>query len=204
MVGSHSCAVTTAGAVKCWGSNGRGGWATGCSRPRPVGCHARRRHRLTSGVTACGMASRPWARRSLQPLRDVPRNSDKCLDVVYASADAGRRSSSALPWRANQQWRLQPVSNGAVRIIAHHGQVLAIYGGLVDDVRPTNQFPWHGGDNQRWTIEPASNSYLFIVARHSGKVLDVELRRWTTATVIQYTVDGGANQQWLLRAVAPN
>jgi hypothetical protein len=136
----------------------------------------------------------------------VSRNSDKCLDVAYASAEA---RASVIQWichgGANQQWRLEPVSDGAVRIIAHHsGQVLDVYGGLVDDVTPIIQFPWHGGDNQRWTVEPASNGYVFIVARHSGKVLDVESRSMDDgARVIQYTVHGGANQQWLLRAVAP-
>ena len=136
----------------------------------------------------------------------VSRNSDKCLDVAYASADA---RASVIQWichgGANQQWRLEPVSDGAVRIIAHHGgQVLDVYGGLVDDVTPIIQFPWHGGDNQLWTVEPAANGYVFIVARHSGKVLDVERGSMDDgARVIQYTVHGGANQQWLLRAVAP-
>jgi hypothetical protein len=136
----------------------------------------------------------------------VSRNSDKCLDVAYASAEA---RASVIQWIChggpNQQWRLEPVSDGAVRIIAHHsGQVLDVYGGLMDDVTPIIQFPWHGGDNQRWTVEPASNGYMFIVARHSGKVLDVEGGSLDDgARVIQYTVHGGANQQWLLRAVAP-
>ena len=136
----------------------------------------------------------------------VSRNSDKCLDVSYASTEA---AASVIQWichgGANQQWRLEPVGGDAFRIVAHHsGQVLDVYGGLVDDVTPIIQFPWHGGDNQLWTIEPASNGYVFIVARHSGKVLDVEGGSMDDgARVIQYTGHGGANQQWLLRAVAP-
>jgi hypothetical protein len=136
----------------------------------------------------------------------VSRNSDKCLDVAYASAEA---RASVIQWichgGANQQWRLEPVSDGTVRIIAHHsGQVLDVYGGLVDDVTPIIQFPWHGGDNQLWTLEPAANDYVFIVARHSGKVLDVKRGSMDDgARVIQFTLHGGANQQWLLRAVAP-
>jgi hypothetical protein len=48
----------------------------------------------------------------------------------------------------------------------------------------------------------ASNGYVRIVARHSGKALDVEFASPDDgARVIQYTVHGGANQQWLLRAV---
>ena len=83
--------------------------------------------------------------------------------------------------------------------------MLDVYSGLVDDVTPTIQFPWHGGDNPRWTIEPACDGYLFVVARHSGKVLDVKRGSMDDgARVIQFTVHGGANQQWLLRAVAPN
>jgi hypothetical protein len=136
----------------------------------------------------------------------VSRISDKCLDVAYASADA---RASVIQWSchrgANQQWRLVPVRDGAVRIIAHHsGQVLDVDGGLADDVTPIIQYPWHGGANQLWTVEPASNGYVFIVARHSGKVLDVERGAMDDgARVIQYTGHGGANQQWLLRAVAP-
>jgi uncharacterized repeat protein (TIGR03803 family) len=136
----------------------------------------------------------------------VSRNSGKCLDVYGASTDA---VAPIIQWAChggpNQLWRLDPVSDGAVRIIAHHsGQVLDVYGGLVDDVTPVIQYPWHGGDNQRWTVEPASNGFMFIVARHSGKVLDVESGSMDDgARVIQYTGHGGANQQWLLRAVAP-
>ena len=106
---------------------------------------------------------------------------------------------------ANQQWRLEPAGGGAVRILARHsGQVLDVYGALLDDVIPIIQWPAHGGDNQAWTLEPASNGYVFIVARHSGKVLDVDGGSMDDgARVIQYTVHGGANQQWLLHAVAP-
>jgi probable HAF family extracellular repeat protein len=136
----------------------------------------------------------------------VSRNSDKCLDVSYASTEA---AASVIQWTChggeNQQWRLESVSDGVFRIIARHsGQVLDVYRGLVDDVIPTIQYPWHGGDNQQWTLEPASNGYVFIVARHSGKVLDVEGGSvHDGARVIQYTRHGGANQQWLLHAVAP-
>jgi alpha-tubulin suppressor-like RCC1 family protein len=200
----HTCAVTTAGGAKCWGYNGDGalGDGTFMSRATPVDVSG-----LTSGVAAL------W---DGEPIVDEPipsifyeivsRNSDKCLDVTYASAEA---AASVIQWichgGANQQWRLEPVSDGAFRIIAHHsGQVLDVYGGLVDDVTPIIQYPWHGGDNQLWTVEPASNGYVFIVARHSGKVLDVESGSMDDgARVIQYTIHGGANQQWLFRAVAP-
>ena len=206
----HSCAVTTAGAAKCWGSNGRGALGNGMFTTSPpfgiatpgdvIG--------LTSGVAAL-WDGEPIVSETIPSTfyEIVSRNSDKCLDVAYASAEA---RASVIQWichgGANQQWRLEPVSDGAVRIIAHHsGQVLDVYGGLVDDVTPIIQFPWHGGDNQLWTVEPASNGYVFIVARHSGKVLDVERGSMDDgARVIQYTVHGGANQQWLLRAVAPN
>ena len=76
----------------------------------------------------------------------------------------------------NQQWRLEPAGGGAVRIIARHsGQVLDVFGALLDDVTPIIQWPVHGGDNQVWTLEPASEGYVRIVARHSGKAMDVEL-----------------------------
>ena len=53
-------------------------------------------------------------------------------------------------------------------------------------------------------FQPAPDGYVRIVAQHSGKAMDVEFASPDDgARVIQYTPHGGANQQWLVRAVAP-
>jgi len=132
----------------------------------------------------------------------VSRASGKCLDVFGASTEP---AAQVIQWIChggeNQQWRLEPVGGGAVRIIARHsGQVLDVFGALIDDVTPIIQWPAHGGENQLWTIEPTSQGYVRIVARHSGKALDVEGASLDDgARIIQYTPHGSANQDWLLR-----
>ena len=76
--------------------------------------------------------------------------------------------------RINSGGSSRPAAAPSGIIARHSGQVLDVYGALVDDVTPIIQWPAHGGDNQAWTLEPASDGYVRIVARHSGKVLDVE------------------------------
>lgn len=57
----------------------------------------------------------------------------------------------------------------------------------------------YGGTNQQWYLRPNGDGYFTIVSHDSGLVADDY--NWDAtdgAKVVQYTVGGGANQQWQL------
>jgi uncharacterized repeat protein (TIGR03803 family) len=85
------------------------------------------------------------------------RHSGQCLDVHgEATVDAAPVIQWSCHGGANQQWRIEPVANGAVRLIARHSGKALDIGGLVEDLAPAIQYRWHGGENQQWTLRYAA------------------------------------------------
>jgi hypothetical protein len=53
----------------------------------------------------------------------------------------------------NQQWRMEPTSDGYVRFVARHsGKVLDVEGASLDDGARVIQYTGHGGANQQWRL----------------------------------------------------
>jgi hypothetical protein len=101
-------------------------------------------------------------------------HSDKVVDVWHAS---GEELAPVIQFEEtggdNQWWRLEPLADGYVRIVAvHSGLVLDVKEASLDAGAAIIQFPWNGGDNQRWRIDPVGDANR-IIAKHSGMVLDV-------------------------------
>jgi hypothetical protein len=130
--------------------------------------------------------------------------SGKVLDVQGGVTDDG---AAIIQWPshggANQQWKIEPVGRGYVRIVSRlSGKVLDVAGGVTDDGATIIQWPWHGGDNQLWRIEKACDGYVRIISKLSGKALDVQGGVTDEgAAIIQWPWHGGDNQLWRLEHV---
>jgi Thaumatin family/Ricin-type beta-trefoil lectin domain-like len=109
----------------------------------------------------------------------INENSGKCVD----DAEWGTVNGSIVQQygcgnhQANQQWRLQPTSDGYYRIISRHAPslVLDVAGGPNATNAGVKVHLWgdHGGTNQQWKPVDLGGGYYKLVARHSGKCLDV-------------------------------
>ncbi|MDD7942028.1 RICIN domain-containing protein [Actinomycetospora lutea] len=133
----------------------------------------------------------------------IASHSRQVLDVRGESLAAG---AEIIQWPYhggdNQQFRLEALGDGHVRIVANHsGKVLDVTGGSTASGAAVIQWDWHGGDNQRFRLEPAGAGHVRVVAKHSGKVLDVTGASGAAgARIIQWDAHGGNNQRWRLRA----
>ncbi len=85
---------------------------------------------------------------------DTSRHSGLCLDVANASLVDGAPVVQ-FPWHGgyNQQWRIEPVSNGWNRIVNRNsGKCLDVRGGSAESQAIVQQFNCQSGDNQLWRI----------------------------------------------------
>ncbi len=133
--------------------------------------------------------------------RLVNRNSGKVLDVNGAStADGARVIQWTWTGATNQQWTLAPNPDGSYRLRAvNSGKVLdspsgSAQGAALDQSTDTNS------DTQWWKLVPASTSgYYRLVNVHNGWCADVSGGSTADgASVIQWPVNTGANQEWQL------
>src|SRR5262249_1612722 len=130
------------------------------------------------------------------PFQLVNFNSGKCLDVAWASRNAGAAiDQRSCTLGANQRWDswTVPRGNGVVMINAWSGQCLDIPGGSLADGAQLQQFPCHGFGNQQFTsrINFLLGSFRFRNV-NSSKCLDVP--NGSTANgvrVQQYTCGSG-------------
>ncbi|GAB3805764.1 glycosyl hydrolase family 95 catalytic domain-containing protein [Micromonospora zhanjiangensis] len=167
----------------------------------PLGGFARRvtltagvRTQLTVGLSGGGPD--PGA----GTVRLVNRNSGKVLDVNGGSTADGA-TVIQWPWSgaANQRWRLLANSDGSYRLSSvASGKVLTSTG---DNQGATLvQSTDTNGANQCWKLTPAATAgYQRLVNVRTGLCADVEGGSGADgARVIQWSANGGANQEWQL------
>jgi len=128
------------------------------------------------------------------------KSSGKVLDIAI-SATGGRENGLRLQqwaWHGgeNQQFRIDNLPGGFVRIIAvHSGKALDVpLSSATVDGAKLQQWDSHGRENQQFTLSPMGRYYK-IVCRSSGKVLDVEAMSANNGAAIQqWTSLSGDNQ----------
>ncbi|MCX5263123.1 alpha-L-fucosidase [Streptomyces sp. NBC_00199] len=161
-------------------------------------------------VTVTGLPAGAWASiRSLEvydrpftadlgTYKLVNRNSGKVLDVADAStADGAGLIQYAWTGGANQQWTLLPNADGSFRLVnVKSGKVLQSPGSTQS--AGLNQAPDSGSDSQWWKLVPsAASGYHRLVDVRTGWAADVAGGSTADrASVIQWPVSGGANQDW--------
>ncbi len=131
----------------------------------------------------------------------VSFSSLKVLDVAGNSRTAG---TGVIQWSwtggGNQQWRLEPVGNGAYRIVSVvTGMVLDVGGASKLDGAGVIQWPWTGALNQQWAVYsfPANQNVLVFVSMNSGLVLETDGGSAADgARITQGSFRGGLNQVW--------
>ncbi|WP_225634656.1 RICIN domain-containing protein [Streptomyces solaniscabiei] len=127
-----------------------------------------------------------FAKSTVRPLISI--NSGLALDVKDVSTANGAPIHQ-WPWWGgnNQKFRMEPTSNGYVRLVAvHSGKVLDVKDVSTANGTPVHQWEWWGGGNQQFLPEVYVGD-IKLTARHSGRVL--EIRDFST-------VEGGLCQQW--------
>ena len=135
----------------------------------------------------------------------IARHSGKCLDVSGASTEP---NVAAVQWDcqavADQQWSLETLPGGDVRLTARHsGLALEVLDGSLDDLAPVVQNTVRDAPQQQWILASVGDGYSSLINRHSSRALDVLAESTESgAAVIQYFAHLHANQQWLLREVA--
>ena len=135
----------------------------------------------------------------------VARHSGKCADVKAVSSDDGARLQQwSCHGGANQQWRVEAVTDGWVRLVAQHsGKCMDVTDWSVENGTELQQWACTGGENQQWTLRGTEDGYVIIESRSSGRVLDVSgALQDDGAPIVQYSSHAGVNQQWLLRPAA--
>ncbi|MCD9880838.1 RICIN domain-containing protein [Streptomyces guryensis] len=166
-------------------------------------------------VTVTGLPAGAWASIRTLEVYDRPfsadlgtyklinRNSTKVLDVADASTADGA-GLIQWPWTGgtNQQWTLLPNTDGSFRLRnIKSGKVLQ----SPDSTQGATltQGSDIGDDTQGWKLVPSTTSgYYRLVNVHTGWCADISgASTANRASVIQWPVTGGANQDWQLVAL---
>ncbi|ULR48551.1 RICIN domain-containing protein [Streptomyces deccanensis] len=137
-----------------------------------------------------------FARSPVRPLHS--KFSDKVLDVEGISNVDGAKVQIWDYWGGgNQRWRMEPVGDGYVRLIAQHvDKVMDVEGISTAQGARLHQWKWWGGDNQRFLPEVYGGTHIKLTAKHSGKVLEVESDVLGAPVYQGGWVDGHSRQLW--------
>jgi len=154
----------------------------------------------TDNVTYRWPAFAPRAQAKPQTTLFVSQNSGLALSISGSSKSEGAvTDQSDWVWGGNQQWRLESVAEGLVKIVnVNSGLVLDVDHASTMNGAKVHQWSWHDGANQKWRLESAGDLDMYrIVSLSSGKVLDVSDRsRNTGAVVSQWVWLNAPNQKW--------
>lgn len=138
----------------------------------------------------------------------VNRYNGMCLDVAYASQDAGAQVVQASCWGGlNQRWTIQYYDTDwwtgrhYYRLVAaHSGQCLDVDHGSQYDGARISQWHCYWGHNQQFELIQTGYADTYrLKARHSGKCVAAEASFRHAAPVTQKTCSSSSTQQWTLR-----
>lgn len=157
-------------------------------------------------INSCTLSSDHRAR--FYSLKNL--NSNLVVDVSGGSKAAG---ASAIQWSnhlgANQQWDLVPVASFYVIVNRNSGLVLDAAGASKNAGTSIDQWSYNGGYNQLWILRPYGPNDMIMSANEDPRsepvmYLDVYRGGLTNGTkIIQWTFNGGKNQQWNLAPIQP-
>lgn len=123
-------------------------------------------------------------------------HSGRCLDAA-GTGDGASVVQWACNGGANQQWRVETLSDGSVQLREQRtSKCLTVSGSSQADSANVVISTCAGGAGQRWRAERVGESFRFVAA-HSGKCLDVNgAARSDGSKLIQYTCHGASNEVW--------
>jgi len=127
----------------------------------------------------------------------VSRNSNKVMDAGTA-ANGTAILQQTYNGSDSQQWDIAWLGNGQYRAIAAGSSEAMDNGGTSGRGANLVVQPWNGGSSQSWTFVPDSDGFCHIISGNSGLLADVSSGSTADgAHIIQWTADGGNNQQWM-------
>jgi len=136
----------------------------------------------------------------------INRNSGQVLEDPGSSmTDGTRMDQSTANGGNNQQWTLENLGSGNVRLVsAYSGLALTVSNSSTSDGAPVIQSAWTNGNHQTWTLIPTDSGYYEIANVNSGKALEVPGASTTPGTLLdQLAWNGGTHQQWGFACAPP-
>lgn len=126
----------------------------------------------------------------------INRTNGKCIDNMGITTNGSNVCQYASGGSPNQNWLIQGVGNGIVKI---YGRTGTLY--LDDMNRTTNgsilgQYTWGGSPNQQWTIADAGSGYVKIFNVANGLCIDNGGLTADGATMEMWANGSSTNQQW--------
>ncbi|MFJ1754985.1 RICIN domain-containing protein [Kitasatospora sp. NPDC088134] len=138
----------------------------------------------------------------------VAQNSGKCVDAAAAgTADGTAVQQYACNGTGAQQWQVQDLGNGYVRINNQNdtSKVLDVVDVSTADGAKIQLWAYGGGLNQQWQAVAESSGAYHFVNRNSGKCLDVPSASTADAVQLQqYACNGTAAQSFTFGSTVPN
>ncbi|WP_446667496.1 RICIN domain-containing protein [Kitasatospora phosalacinea] len=138
----------------------------------------------------------------------VAQNSGKCVDAAAAATANGTAVQQyACNGTTAQQWQLQDLGNGYVRINNQNdtSKALDVVDVSTADAAKVQLWTYGGGLNQQWqAVAEAGGAYHFV-NRNSGRCLDVPSASTADAVQLQqYACNGTAAQSFTFGSTVTN
>jgi hypothetical protein len=130
----------------------------------------------------------------------------RCLEIKGGSSVAGDAAGAGTCNLAalNQQWDIEPTSDGYHQIVVKHTPVkmcLNVGWASLDNGQAVGQYPCGKNNewlNDQWRIVHVGDNQHLIVARHSGKCLDK-----AGNDIVQWACHGRTWQRWVTSLFKP-
>jgi hypothetical protein len=134
--------------------------------------------------------------------RLVRAQSGKALD----NGNTGDEGGQIIQWTPNggspQQWTATDLGHGYYRLVcARSGKALDDNGSTGDGGVMVQRALSNTSHQQQWAVTALGGGAYRLVNRHSGKALDNSNNAADNTRVIQWTPNGGPQQQWNMTKV---